>query len=197
MGVDPALPPSLAAELADLKRRLANLERSPQLPYSSSKGLVISGTPLPMDLVLDLQNVTSGTFTDLWEGRQDRPSGGVYVCECRVLIPAGTTGEIRVHDYAASTSVADTSAYALTNADDGFFIRFEWVHPAVTGWNDPLEGVGPPPAKSRYFHPSVQARRTGGAGNVTIFRPYTSYFTSLQFVPTATTGGNPQRVSSL
>jgi hypothetical protein len=35
---DPTLPPSLAAEIADLKRRLSNLERSPSLPFSSFKG---------------------------------------------------------------------------------------------------------------------------------------------------------------
>lgn len=35
---DPALPPSLAAELAELRRRLDALERSPRLPWSSSQG---------------------------------------------------------------------------------------------------------------------------------------------------------------
>lgn len=38
MPPDPVLPPSLAAEVADLKRRLANLERSPSIPFSSSRG---------------------------------------------------------------------------------------------------------------------------------------------------------------
>lgn len=49
---DPTLPPSLAAELGDLKRRLANLERSPSIPFSSSRGGVFSfrdnaATPKP------------------------------------------------------------------------------------------------------------------------------------------------------
>lgn len=35
---DPTLPPSLAAELADLRRRLDNLERSQRLPFSSTRG---------------------------------------------------------------------------------------------------------------------------------------------------------------
>lgn len=35
---DPTLSPSLAAELADLKRRIANLERSPSIPFSSTRG---------------------------------------------------------------------------------------------------------------------------------------------------------------
>lgn len=35
---DPTLPPSLAAEIADLKRRLNNLERSQRLPFSSTRG---------------------------------------------------------------------------------------------------------------------------------------------------------------
>jgi hypothetical protein len=35
---DPTLPPSIAAEIADLKRRIANLERSPRLPFSSTRG---------------------------------------------------------------------------------------------------------------------------------------------------------------
>jgi hypothetical protein len=35
---DPTLPPSLAAELADLRRRLDALERSPRLPSSSIRG---------------------------------------------------------------------------------------------------------------------------------------------------------------
>jgi hypothetical protein len=38
MAVDPTLPPSIATELADLKRRLDNLERSPSLPVSSTRG---------------------------------------------------------------------------------------------------------------------------------------------------------------
>lgn len=40
--MDPTLPPSLAAELADLKRRLANLERSPSIPFSSARGGVFT-----------------------------------------------------------------------------------------------------------------------------------------------------------
>jgi hypothetical protein len=35
---DPTLPPSLAAEIADLQRRLNNLERSQRLPFSSTRG---------------------------------------------------------------------------------------------------------------------------------------------------------------
>ena len=35
---DPTLPPSLAAEIAELKRRLNNLERSQRLPFSSTRG---------------------------------------------------------------------------------------------------------------------------------------------------------------
>jgi hypothetical protein len=38
MAIEPTLPPNLAAELADLKRRIANLERSPSLPFSSTRG---------------------------------------------------------------------------------------------------------------------------------------------------------------
>jgi hypothetical protein len=38
MASDPQLPASLAAEIADLKRRLDNLERSPKLPNSSTRG---------------------------------------------------------------------------------------------------------------------------------------------------------------
>lgn len=35
---DPRLPPNLADEIADLKRRLDNLERSPSIPFSSARG---------------------------------------------------------------------------------------------------------------------------------------------------------------
>lgn len=38
MSLEPTMPPSLAAEIRDLKRRLDNLERSQRLPFSSTRG---------------------------------------------------------------------------------------------------------------------------------------------------------------
>lgn len=38
MSTDPTLPADLAAEVKELKRRLDNLERSPRLPFSSTRG---------------------------------------------------------------------------------------------------------------------------------------------------------------
>ena len=57
MAVDPTLPASLKAELNDLKRRLANLERSPRLATAT----VGSGGLKSADFDGDLESGTAGT----------------------------------------------------------------------------------------------------------------------------------------
>jgi len=237
---DPTLPPSLAAEIADLKRRLNNLERSQRLPFSSTRGgaflflddgggprLVLGNAsvdddglitpqavygvvghgddatiglllkqgvrglaypiiPIPMTKAGDLVAVTSGTFVTLFETTVDFPAEEVIVAVHAVVTDAGTTGEVRLRDTSSGTT---TSAQSIPAAYSGV-ATFKWLHPSLAGLNDQrfvTESRVAPLAVE------VQARRTGGAGNVNVYASSRVFQASVLLYPDAATNGNPSR----
>lgn len=93
--------------------------------------------------------VTSGTFVDVFECRVDLITHGGVASWVQWATDAGTTGEVRLL-LAASTSSAVTLAAASSGVQ-----QFKWLHGQALG-------TGPALFK-------IQARRTGGAGNVNIY----------------------------
>lgn len=234
MSNDPTLSPSLAAELADLKRRLDNLERSPKVPFSSTRGGVFSfldedgnlrfalgnetgldGSingittvygafghgdgnaiafalregdrgltypifPVPLHDVVS-KVVTSGSFVGLWECNVDFPALEVLNIRGAVQSDVGTTGELRIVD---SFSGINTNVLTIPSNTNSAY-SFEWIHPASVGLYDDRPRLGG-------LALAVHARRTGGAGNLTVFQPSTAELTSIFLVPSATSTGHPQ-----
>lgn len=234
---DPTLPPSLAADLADLKRRLNNLERSQRLPFSSTKGGVFlfldndgnvrraegnvsdAGQPDPAaaygfflfgdqggllvaqktgDKGLTYPNqklalhdptgraVTSGSFITLWEDYVSQPVHEVISVEVAVTMPGGTTGELRLFDNLTNTA---TSAAAVDS--NTAFVNFEWLHPSGVG---AFATRNPSPDGNRFqanLQVAFQARRTAGAGVVTVFAPRVTELTSKTLHPLAASNGHP------
>ena len=229
---DPTLPPSLAAELADLRRRLDSLERSPRLPFSSTRGgafrflddagatrmtlgnvaldgsiggvsaayglmlrgdqgaiilmtregedgLVYPELPVPVRDPSEAQaSTTSGSFVPLWEARWDFPPAAIYVCQGFCSSSVGTTGEMRLRIGSSATS-----ALTIPSGASNIY-TFEWLHPAPTGLYDP-------DATELNFIVQFEARRTGGAGNVSVGRPFVSSLTSKLLHGNANSNGNP------
>lgn len=126
------------------------------------------------------KQVTSGTFTDLWEFATNFPSHEVLVVFGTVIIGSDgtTTGELRLRSQGGSTS---TVLSVPNNSAINF--AYEWLGPWTTGLYDPRAG------RDTNLVVSVQARRTAGTGVVFVRQP--AAFLSSRFVrPNADTSGH-------
>lgn len=130
---DPALPQTLLTEISDLKRRLAALERSPQLKSSSIKGgtlrvLDASGNPI---LEAGEINIDGGTATS--DGLRISTPGGEPVLQ--VSANRGLTLPAVVYpwrtdpnSYTAITSASWTTVYESRIENlHGDALRSDWV----------------------------------------------------------------------
>ena len=196
---DLSVPPSIAAELADIKRRLRAMEGAPQLQNSSLTGgkitalnddeqrvaefgsLVGGGYGIAINdadtlnsvLLVNDENgmrapgvpwafrdstaflaVTSGTFELTYRTFAAILASSSVEVTVVLATDVGTTGEVRMGvqggPYAATQSIGS-----------GANLTFNW------GWLHGLGfGLG-----STGQHFVIEARRTGGAGNVYVFQP--------------------------
>lgn len=121
----------------------------------SELGLEVPYLALPVNRPNDGVAVTSGTFTSVWEWSVGNLTTKALQCHFAVAGDAGTTGEVRM-GYAAGGLYTSTRAIA---AGTTVSTNFLWDLPS--GF---VLGAGP------YFF-SLEARRTGGAGNIWIYRP--------------------------
>lgn len=103
-------------------------------------------------------DVTSSSFQDTHRAIFHQAVTDGYVVEVPWVTDGGTTGEIRIANVITGGNTTD--AISVAAGSSGFAV-FAWLH------GQPLT-TGP-------FQPTVQARRTGGAGNVRIFAPQKSY----------------------
>jgi hypothetical protein len=101
----------------------------------------------------DNATTTSGTFVDLWRARIEQATGVHFRFTIYFLVPAGSTGEVRV----TLNTVAYAPVYSLPDGHAG------WHQ-----WSYPLGGslyAGP-------YELAIQARVTSGAGPITLYNPY-------------------------
>jgi hypothetical protein len=94
--------------------------------------------------------VTAGAFTQTWQVVMPQVLGPGLETWIGWSTDAGTTGEIRVNSFASTTTALALPAASAGNAYS------RWLH------GIPL-GTGP-------IAPVVEARRTGGVGNVNIYQ---------------------------
>ena len=125
--------------------------------------------------------VTSGTFQTIVEGSVLFPAHEVLYVEGSVTTPAGTTGELRLTEGYSGTS---TDALVIPSDTNSVYL-FRWVHPGPSGLYD-----GDPHVTPNLFV-GLQARRTGGAGNLTVYPPRSAELTSRFVHRTAATNGDP------
>jgi hypothetical protein len=154
-----------ASGLAELERRLRVIEgiaaRAPD-------------TTLAWELANQFVAVTSGTFVPTAHVELPVFYGEVLNLRLVVATDASTTGEVRLRQ---EISGATTSAAVLSVGGVQKFVNFEWLHGVHLG--------------DTYEHFMVEARRTGGAGNVNVYYPRRSILSTPLRFPTANSTGNP------
>ena len=125
------------------------------------------------------QLITSATFISAYEGSYPDPVCDVVKVVGAVQTDAGTTAELRLASDAHQT--ATLTVPGGTNA----IYQFTWLHSAEVGIGDTRAG-----RETRLFV-SLQARRTGGTGNLTLFPPQVSELVSSWLITEAATNGAP------
>jgi hypothetical protein len=118
---------------------------------NTSDGIISPWLTHPFRRLNDFVAVTSGTFVSTHEAAVEL----IQSKAARVRIPwttdGGTTGEVRLFLNGSATNARSLAAGGAGEAE------FKWLHGATLG-------SGP-----QFFQ--IQARRTGGAGNVDIYMP--------------------------
>lgn len=128
-------------------------------PYfrSSDDGAEFPYQTLPAINDTEVINVTSGSFTKTWTAATGILMHKYASATTVVSTPSGTTGEIRLSiDVGGSTQV-NSAAVTIPSASSGYFTVPAFAH-GLDLWSGP-----------HYFE--IQARRTGGAGNVSVYQP--------------------------
>jgi len=213
-----------AAWRQDMERRLKVLEHSPALPFSSSRGgrvrlldsddnlmtvfgrfsdgsnefqgfvmYDVNGEPMIMvrsdregiiHPLVQAVFVPSNSFTPVTSGtfvttHRLNPIS-IYYDVLRVAVQVGsdaaTTGEVRLREV---NSGLTTTALATTAGTIQLGV-FEWLH-----------GVTPGSGNGDFV---IDARRTGGAGNINVYMPNEAAFTSSAIFPLADSVGSPNWV---
>lgn len=189
----PFKPDDAYARLADFERRLKALETAPRLGLTTftppgatypvfsadETGLVLPSIPIPLvpqsgtGLTASATSVsaTDASFQSVYAGEAFAAIADAYMVTFAWATDAATTGEVRLKNNVGGGGV--TSVVSLA-AGSGGFLTFSWLH------GQPL-GTGP-------FAPTLQARRTGGAGGVGIFVPGSSWFAGSAWSAATATG---------
>ncbi|HEY9474469.1 MAG TPA: hypothetical protein VIS06_11540, partial [Mycobacteriales bacterium] len=140
---------------------------------SGFRGLMYPSTPFQLNDSAG-KTVTSPTFTNLFFGEAAFPVSDTLLVGIFCHTDPGTTGEIRLN-----TTIDATDPVVLPAGMSGN-VQFEWLHPSTTGIFDPRTG------RQQSLYVQLEARRTAGTGNVTVFAPTVCELTSSWLVPTAT-----------
>lgn len=114
-------------------------------------GLEAPYLELPTQPAGEFIAVTSGSFVDVWEARASLLVAAALFVDVPWATDPATTGEVRVSLNASTTDPVTLGAGTSGNAE------LRWLHGQHIG-------SGP-------YLVKVQARRTGGAGNVSLFVP--------------------------
>lgn len=115
------------------------------------------------------QSITNSSFVTVAECSYGAFAHDVMVADAAIVVPAGTTAEVRVFDNANSISTNTLSVSASGN------VRLNWLHPYKVGWGDDR------PGRPQTAFLQWQVRRSGGAGTILAFPPRSLTFLSSRF----------------
>jgi len=155
---------SVPSLVADHEDRLRRVEAAASRAPSQSVGVELANQFSP---------VTSATFVPTAHWNLPAAYSEVLNAWVVVTTPAGTTGEIQLHEFYSGASTDPIVVPASANN----FAQFEWLH-----------GV---PLGSDICEFQVRARRTSGAGDVNVYSPRRFLLDTAIRFPNATTAGNP------
>ena len=153
------LPPDLASDFRDIKRRLESLERSPKA-WAPGTVRELQYRPAGGNNYDNPINVTSGTFVGVWEFQFRGITHDAFEWESLIVCPAGTTAEHYL-EIATDGALTDTPTSAVTETQ----IYRSWRVDMSDEWTvgDLFTGI-----QVRFM-----VRRTSGAGNVNVYAPVT------------------------
>jgi hypothetical protein len=144
------------------------------------RGLVYPHADIPLHKP-DPTQVTSATFVQVVEVTVPFPAHEVVWLEGAVQTPAGTTGELKIVE---GFSGQATDVLTIGSDTNGSY-NFQWLHPSDVGLYD----ASSHPVNHLFL--GLQARRTGGIGDLTVYPPRIAQLTSRFLLPDAATDGNP------
>lgn len=194
-------PDDVYARMKELERRVKALETSPRLPNSSIttavgtfdlSDLVPSAAvplmPAPSAASVSVTaNVTNSfmvgsTFAEIYDAVMLWiPYDSIYIA-VPWATDAGTTGELDLADLNSGASPGTHSTAYTLPANSAGYVGMAWKHGRALGLAQrQLDGTG-------LFRPAIRARRTGGAGNVSIFVPH-EFLLCQSYLTGATTNG--------
>jgi hypothetical protein len=145
--------------------------------YDNQHGQIYPGETINFANATSLFPCTSGSFVPTFNAAVLTATSEALAVSVPWTTDVGTTGEVRLNNFVLGGAV--TSARSLPANSSGIE-TFCWLHQQPVG--------------STPFRPRVDARRTGGAGNVNIFEPYIATMSSAAALAaagmgTATTSG--------
>ncbi len=124
--------------------------------------------------------VSAAAFTKVWSGSFRRAYHDVYRVALVVTSDAATVGQVRLREIQSNTSTTVLNTTAGTQQ----LVSFDWIHPCGIG-DDGNGHLG---------EFAIEVLRVSGAGNINVYAPNYSTFTSSALVFTADTSGNAQIV---
>ncbi len=119
-------------------------------------------------------SVSSSTFVPTGHLELPRYDNDVLNTRQVVICDSGTSGEIRIRQE-ISGAVTDVASVGPGVTQE--FVDFQWLHGVHLG--------------DTYEHFIIEARRTGGTGNLTVYNPRRSLLTTSLRQPAADATGNP------
>lgn len=143
------------------------------------RGLAYPGLSFTFHDYQVFKAITSGAFVPVWNVQLDQVVGEVVKVVFGVGTDAGTTGDVRLSD---AVSGAVTTVASLP-ANSFKFVSYEWLHPATTGLFDSR-------VRGTRLDLRVDAKRTGGAGNVNVYLPDQGQIASTWTNPNADSNGH-------
>jgi len=135
-------------------------------------GQVYPYEPLPVSKWDDSVAVNAASFVPVWAATCSYATADAVQLQTYVAADAGTTGEVRLSANLSGTPTTDAIAIADGSGD---YREWKWAPSGL------VAGTGPV-----VF--TLEARRTGGSGDVNVYPPVQSFMTTAEAIGASGTG---------
>lgn len=143
---------------------------------TGERGLITPEPQFEWRNVEDPKLVTSGTFATQWQAIPRYLTADGLTVEVAVGSDASTTGEVRLQAIASGGGTFESSAIAISAGSAPDYRTFKWDLGSL-GFE-----IGDP------LFVNVQARRTGGSGDVRVYQPLPLLVRDAAFIGATATG---------